>query len=93
MFGSIAQLAEQPTFNRKRGGSLPSGPTMVHETSFFPHFQVEILEPKTEWQKWWSKTHYTIRYLDDGRVRLLPKDCVRVKKEQQHPEKRMIDPE
>lgn len=53
---------------------------MTHETSFFPHFQVEILEPMTPWQISWSRTHFTIRYLDDERVGLLPKDCVRVKK-------------
>lgn len=70
-------MAEQPPFKRKRGGSWPSGPTMIlGKTVFAPHFEVEVLEPTTSWQKSWARTHFTVRYLDDNRIGLLPKDCV-----------------
>lgn len=53
---------------------------ILAETAFAPHFALEVLEPTTKWQMSWAKTHFTVRYLDDGRVGLLPKDCVRRKR-------------
>jgi hypothetical protein len=49
---------------------------ILGKTVFAPHFEVEVLEPTTSWQKSWARTHFTVRYLDDNRIGLLPKDCV-----------------